>query len=77
MRMKFVATVLGSWFTCVSAVAPLVDLGYSKYLGTDNGNGISQWLGLRYAAPPIENLRFSKPAEPAFNPSIQAANKVW
>jgi hypothetical protein len=33
----------------VFAVDPIVDLSYSKYEGTALANGVSQWLGIRYA----------------------------
>ena len=39
----------------------LVDLGYAKYRGVSNGNGVTKFLGLRYAAAPLGNLRFAAP----------------
>ncbi|KAE9363403.1 triacylglycerol lipase-like protein [Stipitochalara longipes BDJ] len=51
-----------------------VDLGYSKYQGADAANGVSQWLGIRYAAPPIGNLRFRAPADPLSNDTLQVAD---
>ena len=30
-----------------------VDLGYSQYQGTVLSSGINQYLGIRYAAPPL------------------------
>ncbi|PQE21386.1 triacylglycerol lipase protein [Rutstroemia sp. NJR-2017a BBW] len=54
--------------TVVAAPSPkpslVVDLGYSKYQGTNLGNGVSQWLGIRYAAPPLGDLRFRAPRDP-------------
>ena len=58
------------------AVDPLVDVGNTKYLGTALPNGISQWLGIRYAAPPLGDLRFRAPVDPPVNDTIQAANAV-
>ena len=58
------------------AVSPLVDLGYSKYQGVDYGNGISSWLGMRYAAPPVGDMRFRAPADPVRTRGVQAADKV-
>ncbi|KAJ4265091.1 hypothetical protein NW762_005337 [Fusarium torreyae] len=60
----FLATVLALLFTFVNAVAPIVDLAYSKYRGKDLGNGVTQWLGMRYAAPPVGQLRFMPPQDP-------------
>lgn len=58
------------------AVEPLVDVGYTKYLGTALPNGISQWLGMRFAAPPIGTLRFRNPVDPPLNDTIQVADQV-
>jgi len=35
---------------CVAAVDSLVDVNYTRYQGTVLQNGITQWLGIRYAA---------------------------
>lgn len=53
---------------------PIVDLGYSVYQGETLPNGVNQWLGLRYGAPPIGNLRFRKPQPPANTSGIIQAN---
>jgi carboxylesterase type B len=47
-----------------SAVNPLVRLDYASYNGVAGDNGISKWLGIRYAAPPLGNLRFAEPQNP-------------
>jgi hypothetical protein len=60
----------------VDAVTPLVDLGYSKYKGKELSNGVTQWLGVRYAAPPLGDLRFSPPQDPTRNDTIQDASNV-
>ena len=60
----------------VLAVDPLVNLGYSQYLGTAIPAGITQWLGIRYAAPPLGELRFRAPADPLVNDTVQIANQV-
>lgn len=75
------ATVLGlfSHFSKrgnASSIALTVDLGYSKYQGANAGNGVSQWLGIRYAASPLENLRFRAPEDPRSNNTVQIANTV-
>lgn len=53
-----------------------VDLGYSRYSGKSFKDGTTQWLGMRYAAPPVGNLRFAAPQDPLRNATIQAANGV-
>lgn len=46
------------------AVDTLVDLGYQSYEGVSGDSGITQWLGMRYARPPIGDLRFAAPQDP-------------
>ena len=48
----------------VSAVSPVVYLNYTTYRGIAFSNGITQWLGIRYAAPPVGDLRFREPQNP-------------
>ena len=58
-----------------AAVDPLVSLDYTSYRGTANLGGVSQWLGIRYAAPPVGDLRFAAPADPPSNATEQAATQ--
>ena len=55
---------------------PIIDLGYAKYQGTSSPAGIKQWLGMRYAAPPVGDLRFAAPQDPVKEDKIIKANKV-
>lgn len=55
--------------------APIVDLGYSIYEGTEQSNGQNQFLGIRYAAPPLGHLRFRKPQLPLKTNGIQPAKE--
>ncbi|KAI9147559.1 Pyrethroid hydrolase-like protein [Paramyrothecium foliicola] len=57
------------------AVPEIVDLGYSQYRGVALSNGNSQWLAMRYAAPPIYDMRFKPPAEPPTTEGVQSAEK--
>ena len=54
----------------------LVDLGYTRYQGVQLAAGVNQYLGLRYAAPPLGNLRFRAPANPPRNATVQPALQV-
>lgn len=60
-----------------SALGPVVDLGYSQYQGIQGAAGpdINAWLGMRYAAPPVGDLRFRAPQPPATTNTLQPANK--
>ncbi|KAK9423354.1 putative Acetylcholinesterase [Seiridium unicorne] len=53
-----------------------VDLGYGKYTGSRvESSGLNIWKGIRYAAPPIGELRFRGPAKPeTTGETIQADN---
>ncbi|KAH8898789.1 alpha/beta-hydrolase [Thozetella sp. PMI_491] len=41
-----------------------VNLGYAEYVGTALGSGVNQFLGMRYARPPLRDLRWRAPQEP-------------
>jgi acetylcholinesterase len=54
-----------------------VDLGYSKYKGVEGSDGVSYWRGIRYAAPPIGDLRFRAPRDPiSTGKQVLSADKV-
>ncbi|KAK4224775.1 Alpha/Beta hydrolase protein [Podospora fimiseda] len=46
----------------VASVHPHVNLTYAQYVGYPM-DPVTQWLGMRYAIPPIRRMRFSPPAE--------------
>lgn len=59
-----------------SGTDTIVDLGYSKYNGKAFKDGTSQWLGVRYAAAPIGQLRFAATRNPRPTKQVQPAVKV-
>lgn len=63
-------------FSIAEAVEETVDVGYSVYKGQALPNGVSQWLGIRYAAPPLGELRFAPPQDPLRTEGIQNATQV-
>ncbi len=73
--MKFFYSV-ASLVIGAAAVTPVVDLTYSTYQGAALSNGISQWLGIRYAAAPVGELRFAPPQDPPSTTGVQAADAV-
>ncbi|KAL6870408.1 Alpha/Beta hydrolase protein [Trichoderma novae-zelandiae] len=60
-------------FSVAGAVQETVDVGYSVYKGQALSNGVSQWLGIRYAAPPLGELRFAPPQDPLRTEGVQDA----
>lgn len=72
----YITVAAGLFLSPATAVKPLVDLGYSKYEGQELGNGVTEWLAVRYAAPPLGDLRFSPPQDPLHNDAIQNATVV-
>ncbi|CAI7579825.1 unnamed protein product [Penicillium manginii] len=63
-------------FFCLSltvAQSPVVNLDYASYRGRSLPNGVSQWLGMRFAAPPIGDLRFAAPEDPTTQQGVQNA----
>ncbi|KAH6873900.1 Alpha/Beta hydrolase protein [Thelonectria olida] len=52
---------------------PVIDLGYSRYQGLDLHNGVSEFLGMRYAKPPTGDLRWRAPVDPEQTSEIQSA----
>ncbi|KAJ5677411.1 uncharacterized protein N7477_003044 [Penicillium maclennaniae] len=58
-----------------SAQGPVVHLSYSSYEGSSLSNGVSQFLGMRYAAAPVGDLRFEAPQDPPFKEETQQATR--
>ncbi|KAG6372175.1 Alpha/Beta hydrolase protein [Boletus reticuloceps] len=62
--------------TNTNVTAPIVDLGYAQYQGYfDTQTNITSFLSIRYAAPPLGNLRFQAPQPPVPEPGIQPATQ--
>ncbi|CAF3547595.1 unnamed protein product, partial [Fusarium graminearum] len=71
----FLSLILALLLTLVTAVDPVVDVSYSRYKGKDNGNGVTSWLGMRYAAPPIGDLSFMPPQDPTRSRQVKDTRK--
>ncbi|OAQ96147.1 hypothetical protein LLEC1_03600 [Akanthomyces lecanii] len=62
--------------TATTATAPLIHLDYATYRGSRaDGAGVDQFLGMRFAKPPLGDLRFRAPQEPAHEDQVQDAAK--
>ncbi|BCR98192.1 uncharacterized protein AKAW2_31511S [Aspergillus luchuensis] len=53
--------------------SPQVDLGYARYRGVRLPAGVDEYLGMRYAAPPLGQQRFRAPGDPSSTSFIQDA----
>ena len=59
-----------------SALYPQIHLDYATYKGKALPCGVSQWVGIRYAAPPVGALRFAEPQDPRHERKTQKAYHV-
>lgn len=53
----------------------VVDLGYAKYQGVALDGGVTKFLGMRFAAPPVGDRRWRAPQDPIANHTIQNASQ--
>ncbi|CAI7612081.1 unnamed protein product [Penicillium glandicola] len=60
-------------FISLALASTVVDLGYANYEGHTLSSGVTQWLGMRFAAPPVGELRFAAPQDPLPVKGIQPA----
>ncbi|KAI0409265.1 vacuolar triacylglycerol lipase [Xylaria palmicola] len=64
-------------FVCPTASAGLsVNTTCNTYTGVAGSDGIAQWLGIRYAAPPVGDLRFMPPQDPSCSDGVQLPNNT-
>lgn len=61
--------------TASSNNAPIIDLGYAKYEGTFLDASVNQFLGMRYAAPPLGDLRWREAENPLHENGVQPAKE--
>ncbi|KAF7375432.1 Carboxylic ester hydrolase [Mycena sanguinolenta] len=68
------ATLLLAVSLAKAQTSPIVDLGYAQYQGAVNpANNITHFLGIRYAAAPLGDLRFRAPQPPVNQTGVQQA----
>ena len=75
MFFKSLAVAL-SFCYVANAAGPVVNLGYASFQGLDPGNGVYEFLGIPYAAPPLGNLRWRAPQDPVNTAGVQNATQV-
>ena len=55
---------------------PEVRLDYATYKGLTLHHDINQYLGMRFAAPPVDDLRWRAPRDPPKEKDVQDASEV-
>ncbi|KAF3402769.1 Lipase 1 [Talaromyces pinophilus] len=70
------AWALLSGSSIADALNPQVNLGYATYEGTSLSNGVKQFLGIRYAAPPLEENRSRRAVAPLKETGVVMAKEV-
>ncbi|OAQ97768.1 hypothetical protein LLEC1_00564 [Akanthomyces lecanii] len=73
LRSSLLVAVVALIAPLALAVDSKVRLPYAQYDGLVLSNGITQWLGMRYAAPPIGPRRFRHPHDPDDEDGVQSA----
>jgi carboxylesterase type B len=58
------------------ARSAIVELGYSRYQGVALSNGVDEYMGMRYAKPPLNELRFRGPEDPEQTDGVVDATAV-
>ncbi|KAJ4984093.1 carboxylesterase family protein [Stagonosporopsis vannaccii] len=71
LKLFTAAALLGAAFAQNSSSLPIVDLGYEIYQAAafNSSGGFYNFSNIRYAAPPVGDLRFAPPQAPAENRS--------
>ncbi|KAI0148568.1 vacuolar triacylglycerol lipase [Xylariaceae sp. FL1272] len=69
----FAAAVFNS-LSVTDAATSSVETSCSTFTGIVGSNNVTQWLGIRYAAPPLGELRFEPPEDPSCEDETQLAN---
>lgn len=81
VAMLLAAIITGAIFGSLAHKAQAVDvatvnLGYAQYESVLVSNGVRKWLGIRYAAAPLGDLRFRAPRDPSNIIGLQTADQV-
>ncbi|KAL0571839.1 hypothetical protein V5O48_010119, partial [Marasmius crinis-equi] len=73
---RLLCAMVGAVFAASSSSAPIVDLGYAQYQGIFNPDkNVTDFRGVRYAAPPIGDLRWREPQTPEKVDGVQQADR--
>lgn len=78
MALPLIAGLLGGLLSASPTLpkSEVIDLGYNRYQGVSLHNGVDQYLGMRYAKPPVNDLRFRAPQDPEPSSKLLDASSV-
>lgn len=78
MALPLIAGLLGGLLSASPTLpkSEVIDLGYNRYQGVSLHNGVDQYLGMRYAKPPVNDLRFRAPEDPEHSEELLDASSV-
>lgn len=78
MALPLIAGLLGGLLSASPTLpkSEVVNLGYNQYQGVSLHNGVDQYLGMRYAKPPVNDLRFRGPQDPEHSKELLDASSV-
>ncbi|KAJ5584015.1 uncharacterized protein N7459_003815 [Penicillium hispanicum] len=75
MALLLIAGLLGGLLSAKPLPrSATIDLGYSRYQGVSLHNGVDEYLGMRYAKAPVQQLRFRAPKDPERTPKVLDAS---
>ncbi|KAF4570967.1 hypothetical protein EYR36_001765 [Pleurotus pulmonarius] len=74
---SFLLAALFNFAPATQTAGPIVDLGYARYQGSVNDTtNVTSYLGIRFAEPPVEDLRWRAPRPPKKVLGVQNATIV-
>lgn len=78
MALLLIAGLLGGLLSASPSLpkSAIIDLGYNRYQGVSLHNGVDQYLAMRYAKAPVNDLRFRAPQDPESFGELQDASSV-
>jgi hypothetical protein len=75
MKLQILPVLFQTALAIYDPERPIVDLGYSRHLGTFNSTTrYTTYHNIRFAAPPLGERRFRPPQPPFYEAGVQVGN---